>query len=119
MNAKKATHDDSTDKSDETQCNDKAAIAALGCYLDKKAKDVYDAAPDFPPIRSPHPRNTSHAVFGVGLKIKRTGTQQSDKLAKKDGKSYRDIQTAAMMHRQKHGNPLDMSEKVLTAFRAG
>ncbi|KAF0716315.1 hypothetical protein AaE_011138, partial [Aphanomyces astaci] len=53
-----------------------------------------------------------------GLKIKRTGTQQSDKLAKKDGKSYRDIQTAAMMHRQKHGNPLDMSEKVLTAFRA-
>ncbi|RLO02027.1 hypothetical protein DYB28_005700 [Aphanomyces astaci] len=67
MNAKKATHDDLTDKSDETQCNDKAAIAALGCYLDKKAKDVYDAAPDFPPIRSPHPRNTSHAVFGVSF----------------------------------------------------
>ncbi|RHY33457.1 hypothetical protein DYB32_001619 [Aphanomyces invadans] len=136
MNAKKVTSDTTTVSTTESQTSNNATIAALGCYLDKKAKDVYDATPDFPIIRSPNPRNTSRAVFGLavkltnitkfrahkrrsGLKIKRTATQRSDKLGKKDGKSYRDVQAAAMLHRQKHGNPLDMSEKVLTAFRAG
>ncbi|ETW08896.1 hypothetical protein H310_01389 [Aphanomyces invadans] len=135
MNAKKVTSDTTTVSTTESQTSNNATIAALGCYLDKKAKDVYDATPDFPIIRSPNPRNTSRAVFGLavkltnitkfrahkrrsGLKIKRTATQRSDKLGKKDGKSYRDVQAAAMLHRQKHGNPLDMSEKVLTAFRA-
>ncbi|KAF0694664.1 Aste57867_14503 [Aphanomyces stellatus] len=122
------------DDGDDNQSGETPTVNVLGAYLSTKAQDSYPSAPEIQ-TRVGGPRHTSRVVYGLavkltnvtklrqnkrrsGVKINRSTSNRTDKSSKKDSKSTRDVQTAVMLHHQKHNNPLEMSEKVLAAFRA-
>ncbi|CAK4656657.1 unnamed protein product [Aphanomyces euteiches] len=126
------------DQAEGNQELDESTISALASYLQDKAVEASRRnAPDFTTANRPNHRASSRVVYGLAVKLnnmtklrgykRRSGLKftcaasprgSNDKLTKRDSKNFREVQVATMLHRQRHGNPLELSEKVLSAFRA-
>ncbi|KAH9092561.1 hypothetical protein Ae201684P_008235 [Aphanomyces euteiches] len=126
------------DQAEGNQELDESTISALASYLQDKAIEASRRnAPDFTTANRPNHRASSRVVYGLAVKLnnmtklrgykRRSGLKftcaasprgSNDKLTKRDSKNFREVQVATMLHRQRHGNPLELSEKVLSAFRA-